>query len=241
VKILALDTATPISGVAVLDTTDGRAAVRRQRLTTASEVLLSLIGDCLAELALSPSDLDCIACGAGPGSFTGLRIGLATAKGLGFALHRPLTLVSSLAALAARATGHGLPVLSLLDAFRGQLFARLVPPTTGAGVALKSLLAAKPQLAGDGVYTPQALSALFADPATALPDGLLLLGSGLDRYPDLLTQLPGSRRYDADPAPDPLDLARLGVAQVAAGQLAVLQSAVPNYLCVSAAEEARGH
>ena len=143
VKLLAIDTATTLCGVAVLDLEPGtagedfglgggqggvRAAVRRHGVSTHSEMLLPLIAETLGELSLPPRALTGVVCGAGPGSFTGLRIGIATAKGLCFALTVPLVLVSSLHALGEAALGRSgsqRPVLATLNAFRGQVFARL--------------------------------------------------------------------------------------------------------------------
>ena len=84
----------------MLDSETGQFVRKRQVVTTHSEMLLSLVADCLDELKLQPADLGGVALGAGPGSFTGLRIGCATAKGLCYALSIPLTMVSSLQALA---------------------------------------------------------------------------------------------------------------------------------------------
>jgi tRNA threonylcarbamoyladenosine biosynthesis protein TsaB len=119
-KILALDTSTFVSSVALAD---GEEIVRTEdsRVTTHSEQLLPMIDRVLGGLA--PKDLDLIACGGGPGSFTGLRIGLATAKGLAYALGKPLVLVSSLAALALDA-GAG-DVLAVLDARKREVYAGL--------------------------------------------------------------------------------------------------------------------
>ena len=125
-RILALDTATLTASVAAW--IDGAAAASGEaRAETHSEKLLPLVDDVLRRAGLRPADLDAIACGAGPGSFTGLRIGLATAKGLCTALGCPLHLVSSLAALAKDAGVVG-PVLAVLDARRKEVFAGLYGP-----------------------------------------------------------------------------------------------------------------
>ena len=121
-RILALDTATLTASVAVL-AGDDIAAAADGRADTHSERLLPLIDEVLRQAGLAPASLDAIACGAGPGSFTGLRIGLATAKGLCFALHKPLVLVSSLEALAFAARGRD--VLALLDAKKREVYAAM--------------------------------------------------------------------------------------------------------------------
>lgn len=229
-KILAVDTATALCGVAVLDArSDGseRSATRRRAVTTHSEMLLPLVAECLSELDLRPADLTAVACVAGPGSFTGLRIGLATAKGLCFALGLPLTMVSSLAALAERGLrgAHRRPLLAVLPAFRGQVFARLFAGAAAETAPVAAALFRTPQLMDDGVYAPQVLADAVA--------GLAPVVVGCEGPW-------GGTRCDDDLAPHPLDVARLGVRKLAAGEIAALRSVVPNYLCVSAAEEALG-
>src|SRR6266404_8838575 len=98
--ILCLDSATSTARVALLDG-DGRlVAAREATAARHSSNLLRLCHETLEEGGVSPMALGAIACGAGPGSFTGLRVGLAVAKGLALATGAPLLLVSSLQALA---------------------------------------------------------------------------------------------------------------------------------------------
>jgi tRNA threonylcarbamoyladenosine biosynthesis protein TsaB len=120
--VLALDTSTRVASIALV-TRDGRVrAERTSEVSTHSEIVLGLVDEALAEAKCPIGDLAAIACGAGPGSFTGLRIGLATAKGLCFASGNPLLLVPSLAALAAEAPPDTLAV-ACLDARKGEIFA----------------------------------------------------------------------------------------------------------------------
>lgn len=275
-KLLALDTSTALCGVAVWDTVSGSAAARREQVTTHSERLLQLISECLAELGLRPAELDGVACGAGPGSFTGLRIGAATAKGLCFALARPLRMVSSLEVMAATPAADRIeqagrtdppapgdrtgpadraadrtdrytapsqtvqerPVLAVLDAFRGQVFARVLPGRSGSGTALPprlaELLAAHPSLGTDAVWDPAQLAALLAP----VGDALAVCGGGLRAHPAL--RLPGSVLLTDDPYPHPLALAWIAAAQLARGDASPLASAAPNYLVPSAAEVSTG-
>jgi tRNA threonylcarbamoyladenosine biosynthesis protein TsaB len=239
VKLLAIDTATTLCGVAVLDLDGepgavwGRTAVRRQTVSTHSEMLLSLIAEALAELGLLPRQLTAVVCGAGPGSFTGLRIGIATAKGLCFALGVPLVMVSSLEALAEEAfRGAVQPVLATLNAFRGQVFARLLLPAGYAPTpSVQRLLTRHPELGTDAAWDPAALQAAVQPCA----DELLLCGGGLQSYPAL--RLAGAQVLAEDPSPTPLALLRLGVARLQSGASDPLAAAAPNYICVSAAEE----
>jgi tRNA threonylcarbamoyladenosine biosynthesis protein TsaB len=112
--VLALDTATPSANVALLD----EGEVLGERRSTASAVLAD--GDrLLDEAGLTVHDLDGLVVGTGPGSFTGLRIGLAGALGLALALGVPVAGVSTLDVLAAAAPD----VVPVIDARRGEVFA----------------------------------------------------------------------------------------------------------------------
>ncbi|HEY3367559.1 MAG TPA: tRNA (adenosine(37)-N6)-threonylcarbamoyltransferase complex dimerization subunit type 1 TsaB [Symbiobacteriaceae bacterium] len=122
-RILALETATSSCTVAV---TDGEAVLAESTLAVPrahSTRLMPLIARAVAEGGLAKTDLDAIAVGIGPGSFTGLRIGLATAKGLAFALEKPCVGVSTLFAMAYGTCAQIGLVVPMLDAKRGEVFA----------------------------------------------------------------------------------------------------------------------
>jgi tRNA threonylcarbamoyladenosine biosynthesis protein TsaB len=125
-KLLALETSTLVASVALID--GDRAAVRERGAAegTHSSDLLALLDAVMAEAGVVLDAVDAVAVGAGPGSFTGLRIGMATAKGLAFAARKPLLAASSLAALALDAAPLAPPgalIVPLIDARRGELFA----------------------------------------------------------------------------------------------------------------------
>lgn len=127
--LLALDTSTPTTALALgrIDRERGASELvasvtHDDRASPASSLLATRISALLGEAGLSPRDLGAIACGIGPGTFTGTRVALATAKGLAFALPCPLYALSTLAALAAGASADG-PVLALLDARRAEVYA----------------------------------------------------------------------------------------------------------------------
>ena len=111
--ILAFDTATEIATSALVS--DGE--VLGERVSRAS-TLLEDVDALLRQGGAHPSDLDGLAVGIGPGSFTGVRVGLATARGLALALDVPVAGVSTLAALAAGAPG----ALPVIDARRREVF-----------------------------------------------------------------------------------------------------------------------
>ena len=223
--ILAIETATLTSGVALLDG-DRVCAVRRTRVTTHSETLLAQIRDALDEARVPLGALAAIACGAGPGSFTGLRIGLATAKGLCFALGLPLVLVPSLQALAARAP-RGALAAGVLDAFKGEVYAgfyRLPGPAEPPVPIPEGVEIAAP---------PARLALLLAERAAREPAPIHLIGDGALRWPELA--ISGLVASDCDP-PDPIDVARIAGARLLCGATDDLDTAAPRYVRPSEAE-----
>jgi len=115
VLTLAFDTATEVATVALLRDGD----VLGERTTRAARLLAEAEELC-AEAGVAPADLDRLVAGTGPGGYTGLRMGLVTARVLAFSLGLDAAGVSTLDALAAGAPG----AEPLLDARRGQVFAR---------------------------------------------------------------------------------------------------------------------
>jgi len=132
VIVLGMDTATPATAVALLDEARPAAVAERrhepepgQRPGHAAQ-LLALAAELLEDAGLAFVDVDRIAVGLGPGTFTGLRIGVATARGLAQGSGAELVGVSTLRALAAAAEPVGPPgsgVLAVIDARRGEAFA----------------------------------------------------------------------------------------------------------------------
>jgi tRNA threonylcarbamoyladenosine biosynthesis protein TsaB len=135
-NVLALDTASPEPGVCLLA---GKVLFEEPLPgdRQASEKLLSAIARCLERAAIALSDCDRIAVCSGPGSFTGLRVGLATAWGLGRAREIPVEAVSTLACLAESARGDGFTrVTAALDAGRGEVVVETFSLTGPRAVSL---------------------------------------------------------------------------------------------------------
>ncbi|MGI9481269.1 MAG: tRNA (adenosine(37)-N6)-threonylcarbamoyltransferase complex dimerization subunit type 1 TsaB [Hyphomicrobiales bacterium] len=125
---LAFDTTLDVCSVAILDATAGAVMAERHQLMQRghAEVLHTLIGAALKEAQIGFDDLERIAVTAGPGTFTGSRIGVAAARGFALTLKIPVSGISTLMALAANAIdGNARPVMAALDARRGQAYAAL--------------------------------------------------------------------------------------------------------------------
>lgn len=120
---LALDTSNKAMSVAVVQDGELLAETTLNKMRTHSEQLLPTI-DRLVELSgLQPDDIDRVAVAQGPGSYTGLRIGVTTAKTLAYTLNIELVGVSSLATLAANVRSSDAIIVPLMDARRGNVFA----------------------------------------------------------------------------------------------------------------------
>ena len=126
--ILALDTSTPAASAALVDDAGVRSESNLRPGETHSRTLLPEIDRLLKMEGLTAADMDLVAAGVGPGSFTGLRIGLAAAKGLAWAAGKPLVGVSSLDALAAGLPAEGEQACSVIDARKNQVYCRFVHP-----------------------------------------------------------------------------------------------------------------
>ena len=121
-SILAIDTATQVSSVAVASEARLSAELTMQARLTHSETLLPHMEQVLKMANVKKEDLDGIAVSIGPGSFTGLRIGLAAAKAVCYALKLPLIGVPTLEAMAWHYPVSGVRIVTLLDAQKGNAY-----------------------------------------------------------------------------------------------------------------------
>lgn len=211
--VLAIDTSTLITSVAVVaDGDHGLHLVAASggapgKVDSHSNTLVQLVDTALHDAGLPLAAMDGLAIGAGPGSFTGLRIGMATAKGLAFAAGKPLWAVSSLAALAldvdrvATLDARTL-VVPLLDARRQEVYAgfyRLSDRTQGQPPGQAQGGTAE-LLDEERVISPADLAALL--PEVAARHGcqrILVVGDGLTAYSHILDN---ALRGIAEPVPE---------------------------------------
>ncbi len=121
-KIVAIDSSGLVAGVAVLEDESLLADYAINYKKTHSQTLIPMLDAVKNMIDLDMKDIDAIAISAGPGSFTGLRIGSATAKGLGLALNKPLIEVPTLEGLAYNLYGEKAYVCPLMDARRNQVY-----------------------------------------------------------------------------------------------------------------------
>ncbi|MCM1123822.1 MAG: tRNA (adenosine(37)-N6)-threonylcarbamoyltransferase complex dimerization subunit type 1 TsaB [Eubacterium sp.] len=121
-KILALDSSGLVASVALAEDDNLIAEYTIQYKKTHSQTLLPMLEEIRTMVELDLSTVDAIAVAAGPGSFTGLRIGSATAKGLAFAMEKPIVPVPTLEALAYQMYGTDALVCPIMDARRSQVY-----------------------------------------------------------------------------------------------------------------------
>lgn len=195
--ILAIDTALEACAVAVLDTEASslRAHEARAMARGHAEALMPMIDRVMQAAGLSFSALDRIAVTVGPGSFTGLRVGISAARGLGLAAEKPVVGVTTLSAFAAPHLGESdAPILSVIDARHDHVYMQVV--------------------SGDGTAQVRPCIAAIADVFdTARSGALHIVGNAArivaDRWPANATQ---PARVDPQAAPDICWVAWLGAA-----------------------------
>ncbi len=134
-KILAIDSSGMPASVAVLEDGLLRAEYTVHYQRTHSQTLLPMMDEVRNMLGLELESVDAVAVAGGPGSFTGLRIGCATAKGIGLAIGRPLINVPTLEGMACNFYGTDCIVAAMMDARRNQVFAGIYAFRSDAEVA----------------------------------------------------------------------------------------------------------
>ncbi|MFQ6003309.1 MAG: tRNA (adenosine(37)-N6)-threonylcarbamoyltransferase complex dimerization subunit type 1 TsaB [Candidatus Zixiibacteriota bacterium] len=130
-KVLGVDTSTMAAGIGIVEEDEILVEVKFSVKITYSEILLSGIDQALNNVSLEINDMDGFAISIGPGSFTGLRIGLSILKGLSFAMGKPLASVPSLDALACLSLYCQYPVVTMLDAKKNQVYAAIYETKNG--------------------------------------------------------------------------------------------------------------
>lgn len=178
-RVLGLETATPLLSAALVDGQGVLGEVTLRAPMRHLEGLLPAVEGLLREIGLTPEDVDAVAVGRGPGGFTSLRIGIATATAWARARGIPVLGVGTLQGLAWGACGAGL-VLAALDAHRGEVAASLyhLPDCGDEGRCLLPPLVASPTAVAEEVVKVLA-SAGAEGPVTVVGDGLLRHGSAL--------------------------------------------------------------
>jgi tRNA threonylcarbamoyladenosine biosynthesis protein TsaB len=212
VKLLALDSATDACTVAVW--MNGTVHERFEVGTRHSKRILTLIDEVLAEAGIALTDLDVIAFGRGPGSFTGLRISAGVAQGLAFGADLPVVAVSSLAALADDVEGDR--VLAAFDARMQQVY---------WGAYVRN---------AEGLMELQAEEVVVAPTEVPIPSsaGWIGAGSGWDQYADTLQARLGNcvTQWHRGRYPRARSIARLGAAGFEAGKAVAPEQALPIYI-----------
>jgi tRNA threonylcarbamoyladenosine biosynthesis protein TsaB len=196
--ILAIDTALDACAACVLDTDAARLIAQESQAMKRghAEALMPLIGRVIRQAGIAFAALDRIAVTTGPGSFTGLRVGLSAARGIGLAADKPVVGLSTLTAYAAPVVGQNAaqPVVSAIDARHDQVYFQVV---SGDGGSLM-----RPRVAP----IEEALGAAQFGPVHLVGNAAQILA---DRWPaDALPPF----KVDPQPAPDIAWLAWLGAA-----------------------------
>ncbi len=217
-----MDTSTMTAGVGMVD--DGQVLVdlKFDVRVTYSEILMPAVDLSLKTVGLRIDELDGFAIAIGPGSFTGLRIGLATIKGLCFASGKPLASVPSLDALASSSLYCRYPVAALLDAKKDQVYAAIYDTSEG-------------ELKRKSEYTV----ADIGDLARKISRKTLFVGAGARLYQKELTNLLREKAYfalDQQSEPSGASVARMGSNKLAAGEIEDVTNLEPLYVRMSEAE-----
>jgi tRNA threonylcarbamoyladenosine biosynthesis protein TsaB len=221
--ILAVDTSTRTGSVAVLSGDEVLAEVAVTSQETHAKRLVSVIDATLVMTDQTVADCDGFAVTVGPGSFTGLRIGISTVKGLGFATGKPVVGVSTLDALAYQFPSFPHLICPVLDARKGEIYTALYE---SAGHAKWN------RVIEDCAVEPGEWFSQVGAPC-------LFVGDGTAVYAELIKRTLGDLAHFAPPYMNKVRasvVGFIGMKQILDGQAADVEELVPHYIRKSDAE-----
>ena len=228
-KILAVETSTLAGSVALLDGDQLVGECTLNIRLTHSERLLGAIDRLLHDAAWTPELLEGLAVAEGPGSFTGLRIGVSTVKALAFSLKIPVAAVSTLEALAWALPFARHPICPVLDARKGEVYAALFHWEGERPVRDWE----------DQALAPEELCRRLAEAAAPSAGPLIFIGEGAAVYGARFKEWLGPSALFAPTAhqlPSAACVGQLGHARLSAGEVVDPVALVPRYLRPSEAE-----
>ena len=215
-KILAVDTSTTSCSVAVVDKDLLLAEMTIDREQTHSKHLMDMIHTVIEFSGLAVADLDGLAVTKGPGTFTGLRIGISTIKGLAMASGKPVVGISSLDALAEQFACSAYFICVLLDARKGEVY--FSGYRFEDGVLKKEI--------DEGVLPPRQAVCDIKEPS-------LLVGNGAWLYQDTLVETMGGMAFFAWPFQNTIrasTVARLSMSRFEKIETDDVATLVPQYI-----------
>ncbi len=196
-KLLAIDTSGPVCGVAILTEEGIRHECAVMNHKTHSVNLLPMIDQAFQSTGLTLAEMDRLAVVVGPGSFTGVRLGVSTVKGLAHGAGKPCVAVNALEAMAAGicdvAVPSGCVICPIQDARAGQVYGAAF--STGAGSERPDRPVRPERLMAD---TPMKLEA-YVEAIQSFGDQFLFLGDGMPVHRARLQELLGERALFAQP------------------------------------------
>lgn len=135
-RIFAVDTSAKSASVALVEDGVIKGEYFINTMLTHSETLMPMVDSLFKSVRMKPEDIDCFAVNCGPGSFTGLRIGIAAVKGMAFALDKPCAAVSTLEAMAYNLNRKDTVVCAVMDARCNQVYNALFDVSNSEPVRL---------------------------------------------------------------------------------------------------------
>lgn len=224
-QVLAIESATNVAALAIVEENAVIAEAILNTGKTHSQRLMPMLARLLKEAELELDDLDGIVVSGGPGSFTGLRIGMATAKGLAYASEKPLITVSTLDSLAYNLKGYPHLICPILNARRNEVYSAVY---RDAGEDLEMVMAYS-------ALSPEELVRQLLP----MEEPVIFLGDGVPVFGEFLQEKLGSRAQLATifaSLPKAAVLGWLGIKKLKGGQVADLVTAKPFYIRPSEAE-----